>query len=118
MKFQVGDKVRLTKTTAYGGIGIGKDEVGEVVMTDHYTGECYVEMDQDGFTAWLKEDLLELETLPQVAYPAPVQSQSFGGDPAQMKPHVSCCQHDWALYEGIYNRFEYCSKCDVKRSVA
>lgn len=25
------------------------------------------------------------------------------------------CQHEWKLYDGFTNRFEYCSKCDEKK---
>ena len=32
-------------------------------------------------------------------------------------PTGEFCYHDWVLYEGVTDKYQYCSKCDKKRSM-
>lgn len=58
--------------------------------------ENFLEMDP-GFIEWTVKDGVPLKTMP---------------------PDMAVCLHDWQHYHGFTERYDYCSKCDLKRLMA
>lgn len=44
------------------------------------------------------------------------QADKYAWPPRKYVPEKYGCEHDFTTYEGLLEKFDYCRKCDVKRS--
>jgi hypothetical protein len=59
-----------------------------------------------GMSKWLQ---LEAEAATANIFP------DVGVDWARMEPEARTCSHEWAIYQGLNEKYEFCKKCDEKK---
>lgn len=71
----------------------------------HYVVYGYFSL--DGQFVELSRENIEVATLKQ-------QLQNDSHTPYNLESNTLECSHEWEKYVGIYDAFDYCTKCDKK----
>lgn len=120
-KFEVGDRIRVIENGNLGTITniIVKDYS---VCWDHgYVGVCHYSMDEVEHI-WEKEKVYSFDFLyllkPISTIKVDLSEISGLENKLEYKKDKLPieCEHDWAHYQGMFEVYEYCKKCDKKKN--
>lgn len=106
--FKVGDKVKMIKPSTYNlPVGTGKELDKIAAMY--------------GLNRIVEDDRSLAHRIRDVACPNPKKElyktykESLKSEDCLLGPKTGC-SHEWKTYNGLMNSFDYCSKCDEKKT--
>ena len=119
MKFKVGDKVKVIQknNSQYGKIGIIKDVLSEICIYEvnfkyhdihYYESDLILVASSQNVTNKIKGSSIYLD---KITLPTTIREEDI------VVKNNSKCSHNWKIYHGFTESYEYCNLCDEKRGI-